>query len=112
MFESIISIDTPKHGFRNIKEAKTWAKENITGIYRNTNTGEDIRVSRTAIDKYLGGLHGDRIHSTDGLQPNPDFLSNVDFLPSADIRQSVAEYRSPNTFCDKDTNFFHKHQIN
>jgi len=203
-------IDTPKHSFKNIKEAKTWAKENITGIYRNINTQEDIRVSKTSIDKYLsasavkksvsldahlsalikipnlietsilketkrdrvndsnineirrfygtidyeniiypvkitvkvikcgenkaysyeimqiespttqkelsgqfilGGLHGDRIHSSDGLQPNPDFPSNVDFLPSADICQSVAEYRSPNTFCDKGKNISYNHQI-
>ena len=25
----------------------------------------------------------------------PDFLSNADFFPSADVRQSVAEHRSP-----------------
>ena len=187
-----IPIDTPKHQFSNI-EAKTWAKENITGVYKNANTGEDICVSKTAVDKYLsesaikksvtldahlsalvqipkliessilvetkrdrdndtniseirrlygainyendiypvkitvkvikfgenkaysyevmqiespitqkelsgqsilGGFHGDRIHSTD----TPDFPSNADFLPSADIRQSVVEYRSPNIF--------------
>ena len=35
-----------------------------------------------------------------------DFPSNADFLPSADIRQSVAEYRSPDIFTDKDTNNF------
>jgi len=53
MFVEIIPIDTPKHSFENIREAKIWAKEKITGMYKNTNTGEDISVSRTAIDKYL-----------------------------------------------------------
>ena len=48
-----IPIDTPKHLFQNIKEAKIWAKDNITGIYKNTDTGENIRVSKTAVDKYL-----------------------------------------------------------
>jgi hypothetical protein len=46
-------IDTPKHNFKNIAEARTWAKSNIVGTYHNTNTGEDINVSRAAIDKYL-----------------------------------------------------------
>ena len=205
-----IALNTPKHNFKNIKEAKKWAKSNIVGTYKNDNISEDIHVSKTAIDKYLsesaikksvsldahlsaliqipnlietsvlkeikqdrvndsnineirrfygainyeneiypvkitvkvikcgknnaysyqvmqiespitqkelsgqsilGGFHGDRIHSIDGLQPIPDFLSNADFLPSADIRQSVAKFRSPNTFCDKDTTVSHNHQI-
>jgi hypothetical protein len=195
MLEDTTVIDTPGHDFKNIKEAKDWAKKNITGTYNNMCTGEYISVSRTAIDKYLsesaikksvsqsahlsalkqipklietsvlketkqdrfndsnikeirrfygainyenniypvkitvkvinqggnkaysyevmqiespivqkelsgqsilGGFHEDRIHLTDGLEPNPDFPSNADFLPSADICQSVAEYRSPN----------------
>ena len=53
MIESKILIDTPRHSFKNIKDAKIWAKDNITGVYENTNTGEVILVSKTAIDKYL-----------------------------------------------------------
>ena len=53
MFDGIKLINTPKHSFKNIKEAKIWAKNNITGVYNNVNTGEAISVSRTAIDKYL-----------------------------------------------------------
>ena len=49
----MIFINTPKHHFKNIREAKKWAKENITGMYKNVNTCEDIHVSRTAVDKYL-----------------------------------------------------------
>jgi len=52
MFDEII-IETPKHCFQNFDEAKKWAKEHIVGIYRNNHTGEDITVSKTAIDKYL-----------------------------------------------------------
>lgn len=53
MLEGIIPIDTPKHHFKNIKEAKDWAKENIVGTYRNNDTGEDVRISILAIGKYL-----------------------------------------------------------
>jgi hypothetical protein len=51
--EGLEIIETPGHDFKNIAEARTWAKENIIGTYHNTNTGEDIGVSKTAIDKYL-----------------------------------------------------------
>jgi len=53
MLEGTTAIDTPKHDFKNIKEAKDWAKNNIVGIYKNDHTGEDIRISNLAIEKYL-----------------------------------------------------------
>ncbi|MDR3180379.1 MAG: hypothetical protein LBT61_00420 [Prevotellaceae bacterium] len=53
MLESAIPIEAPKHSFKNFDEARQWAKENIVGTYKNNNTGEDINVSKTAIDKYL-----------------------------------------------------------
>ena len=46
-------IDAPKHDFRNIAEARAWAKKNISGIYHNINTNENICISKTVIDKYL-----------------------------------------------------------
>ncbi len=46
-------IKTPKHDFRNIRDARKWAKENIVGIYKNDITGKNIYVSKTSIDKYL-----------------------------------------------------------
>ncbi len=49
----MVVVDTPKHTFKNIKEARTWAKANIVGIYRNVDTGEDIKVSKATIDKCL-----------------------------------------------------------
>jgi hypothetical protein len=53
MLESTTPIEAPKHRFKNLDEARKWAKENITGTYNNKNTGEDISVSKTAIGKYL-----------------------------------------------------------
>ena len=53
MKEGTIAIDTPKHNFKNFDEARKWAKENISGSYKNNNTGEDICISNTAIDKYM-----------------------------------------------------------
>jgi hypothetical protein len=35
-------IKAPRHEFKNIGEARTWAKENITGTYHHVNTGENI----------------------------------------------------------------------
>ncbi|MDR0712148.1 MAG: hypothetical protein LBF67_07385 [Prevotellaceae bacterium] len=53
MLEGTTPIDTPKHDFKNFDQARKWAKENIVGVYRNENTGEDISLSKAAIDKYL-----------------------------------------------------------
>jgi hypothetical protein len=53
MLENAIPIETPKHSFKNFNEARQWAKENIVGTYKNDNTGEEINVSKKAIDKYL-----------------------------------------------------------
>ena len=53
MLEGAIVIDTPRHNFKNFDEARKWAKENIVGSYRNNYTGENITVSKTAIDKYM-----------------------------------------------------------
>jgi hypothetical protein len=51
--EGLEIIETLRHDFKNIAEARSWAKENITGTYRNTNTNEDISISGKAIYKYL-----------------------------------------------------------
>ena len=53
MLKGTIIIDTPRHNFKNFDKARQWAKENIVGKYRNNNTGEDINISKSAIDKYL-----------------------------------------------------------
>ena len=53
MLEGTTPIDTPVHGFKNIKEAREWAKDNITGSYKNSDTGNDILVTKQSIEKYL-----------------------------------------------------------
>ncbi|MDR3189318.1 MAG: hypothetical protein LBT94_09085 [Prevotellaceae bacterium] len=53
MLEGTTPIDAPKHRFKNFDEARRWARENIVGTYKNEHTGEDINVSKTAIDKYV-----------------------------------------------------------
>ena len=53
MLNSPTLINIPKHHFKNIKEAKMWAKKNITGTYKNNNTSESINISNTCINKYL-----------------------------------------------------------
>jgi hypothetical protein len=53
MLEGTTPIDTPKHNFKNFKEARAWAKENIVGAYRNSDTGEDVKVSVATIEKCM-----------------------------------------------------------
>jgi hypothetical protein len=53
MLEGTTPIETPKHGFKNFNEARTWAKENIVGTYKNADTDVDIYIAKNAIDKYM-----------------------------------------------------------
>ena len=53
MENQIKTVNTPKHDFKNIAEARSWAKKNITGEYQNEDTGQMIKVSNAAIEKYL-----------------------------------------------------------
>jgi hypothetical protein len=53
MLEGTTPIDTPKHNFKNIDEARKWAKENITNEYKNARSGETIYIPKIAVDKYL-----------------------------------------------------------
>lgn len=43
------------HGFKGFSDAKAWAKENIARTYSNEETGGkgEVRISNTAIDKFL-----------------------------------------------------------
>ncbi|MDR0437382.1 MAG: hypothetical protein LBH22_03665 [Bacteroidales bacterium] len=53
MFEGTTAVETSLHHFKNIKEARAWAKNNVVGVYKNELTDENIHVSKVAIDKYL-----------------------------------------------------------
>jgi hypothetical protein len=46
-------VTAPRHSFANLTEANQWARRNIVGSYRNTDTGNEITISGNAIDKYL-----------------------------------------------------------
>jgi hypothetical protein len=46
-------VITPRHNFKNLKEARDWAKENIVNTFKNQSTGEYIRISKSSIAKYL-----------------------------------------------------------
>ncbi len=51
---SVVEADA-NHGFSNYKEAKAWAKENVSGTYGNEETGGkgEVRISNGAVDKFL-----------------------------------------------------------
>ncbi|MDR0711680.1 MAG: hypothetical protein LBF67_05000 [Prevotellaceae bacterium] len=53
MLEGTTPIETPKHSFKNFDQARKWAKENIVGMYKNSDTGEDIYISNGTIGKCL-----------------------------------------------------------
>ena len=73
-----------EHGFKNYAEAKEWAKENIARTYDSEETGGkgDIRISNTAIDKYLSQSAVDKSDSKDV------HLAVLKVLPNV-IRESV-----------------------
>ena len=72
------------HGFKNYKEAKSWAKSNIARTYSNEETGGkgEIRISNAAIDKYLSQSAVDKSDSKDV------HLAVLKILPDV-IRESV-----------------------
>ena len=46
------------HGFKNFDDGRKWAKENIARTYDNeeTNGKGNIRISNTAIDKFMSEI--------------------------------------------------------
>ena len=93
MFNETIVIETPKHSFNNIKEAKEWAKNSIVGTYKNNDTGEDIRISNLAISKYLSKKTVEQSISIDA------HISALKQMPSL-IKTALLKERST----DKDNN--------
>jgi hypothetical protein len=92
MLEST-AIDTPRHDFKNIKDAKEWAKSNIVGIYRNDHSGEDIRISNLAIDKYLSKK---AVEQSTSIDAHLSALKQIPFL----IKTALLKERA----ADKDNN--------
>ena len=81
---------THEHGFKNYAEAKQWAKENIAGTYTDAETGGkgEIRISNTAIDKFLS-------ESATAKSENRDaHMSTLRVLPDV-IRESIDAEQHP-----------------
>ena len=81
---------THEHGFKNYADAKQWAKENIAGTYTDAATGGkgEIRISNTAIDKFLS-------ESATAKSENRDaHMSTLRVLPDV-IRESIDAEQHP-----------------
>lgn len=81
---------THEHGFKNYADAKQWAKENIVGTYTDAETGGkgEIRISNTAIDKFLS-------ESATAKSENRDaHMSTLRVLPDV-IRESIDAEQHP-----------------
>ena len=90
-----------EHGFKNYAEAKAWAKEHLVGIYNSEETGDKgyIRISNTAIDKYLSQSAVDKSDSKDVhlavLKVLPDVIrESVDAEQHADYKKGEDGVRS------------------
>ena len=70
---AIISANK-EHGFNNFAEARNWAKENIVGLYHNSEIGE-VNISGKSIDKCLSGKAVAKSQSIDA------HLSTIRVLP-------------------------------
>ena len=96
------------HGFKNYKEAKSWAKSNIARTYSNEETGGkgEIRISNAAIDKYLSESAVEKSDSKDVhlavLRVLPDVIresvdaeQHADYLKGKDGVRSIANGINP-----------------
>jgi ribosomal protein L25 (general stress protein Ctc) len=88
MLKDATLIEMPRHRFKNFDEARKWAKENIVGMYKNENTGEDISISRRAVDKYLSKKAVKKSISIDA------HLSTLKVLPEL-IKTSILKETHP-----------------
>lgn len=97
------------HGFKNYKEAKSWAKSNIARTYSNEETGGkgEIRISNAAIDKYLSesaveksdskDVHLSVLHVLpDVIRESVDVEQHADYLKGKDGVRSISNGINPN----------------
>ena len=97
----VVTADA-NHGFANYREAKEWAKRNISRVYDNEETGGkgDVRISNTAIDKYLSQSAVNKSDRKDVhlavlrvlpevLKTSVDAETHPDFLKGDDGKRSV-----------------------
>ena len=110
---NVVAADA-NHGFNNYKEAKTWAKQNVSKSYNDKETGGkgNVRISNAAIDKFLSQSAVDKSDSKDvhmavlkvlpgllktsiGVETHPDFIKGEDGKRNAEngINKDVLVHR-------------------
>lgn len=110
---NVVAADA-NHGFNNYKEAKTWAKQNVSKSYNDKETGGkgNVRISNAAIDKFLSQSAVDKSDSRDvhmavlkvlpgllktsiDVETHPDFIKGEDGKRSAEngINKDVLVHR-------------------
>lgn len=79
-----------EHGFKNFAEARDWAKKNIVRTLSNEETGNkgEIRISNTAIDKFLSQSSVEKSENKDV------HLSVLKVLPDV-LRESIDAEQHP-----------------
>lgn len=93
---AVVEADV-NHGFANYKEAKAWAKQHVSKVYNNEESGGkgEVRISNAAIDKFMSQSAIDKSDSKDvhmavlkvlpevlkssiDVEIHPDFLKGED----------------------------------
>ena len=93
---AVVEADV-NHGFANYKEAKAWAKQHVSKVYNNEESGGkgEVRISNAAIDKFMSQSAIDKSDSKDvhmavlkvlpevlkssiDVETHPDFLKGED----------------------------------
>ena len=97
------------HGFVNYKDAKAWAKEHVAKVYDNEETGGkgEVRISNTAIDKFMSQSAVDKSDSKDVhmavLKVLPDVLkSSIDVETHPDFLKGEDGKRKAENGMNKD----------
>ena len=97
------------HGFMNYKEAKAWAKQHVSKVYNNEETGGkgDVRISNAAIDKFMSQSAVDKSDGKDVhmsvLKVLPEVLKNsIDVETHPDFLKGEDGKRRPENGMNKD----------
>ena len=105
---AVVEADA-NHGFANYKEAKVWAKQHVSKVYNNEETGGkgDVRISNAAIDKFMSQSAVDKSDSKDVhmsvLKVLPEVLKNsIDVETHPDFLKGADGKRRPENGMNKD----------
>lgn len=105
---AVVEADA-NHGFANYKEAKAWAKQHVSKVYNNEETGGkgDVRISNAAIDKFMSQSAVDKSDGKDVhmsvLKVLPEVLKNsIDVETHPDFLKGADGKRRPENGMNKD----------